>query len=193
MPVGYLNAARRLDCVLAFIPTAAGGKFLAMSALPYEFRRLFPRMSRRRCLIYLALVFVGYLRYSIYRIPKSIREAYALGWVSGMVVEYMERNDGRWPREWDDLKGPYETGVAAVGRPWSFDDLRSRVDVDFSANPKELAKARFRNGSVPFRVISLRSGYYHYWEGSEPNVRVWEYLQKRAKVAATAPHHGNQK
>ena len=98
----------------------------------------------------------------------------------------MERNDGRWPRGWDDLKEPYESAVAAVGRPWSFDDLRSRVEVDFSADPKELAKARLKNGSVPFRVISLRSGYYHYWKGSEPNVRVCECLQERAKDAAAA-------
>jgi hypothetical protein len=126
----------------------------------------------------LAVAFVGYV---IYRVPESIRETYALGWVSDMVVEYMERNDGRWPHDWDDLKEPYEIGVAAVGRPWTFEDLRSRVDVDFSADPKELAKAHLKNGKVPFRVISLRSGWYHYWQGSEPNVLIWEYLQNRAK------------
>jgi len=105
-----------------------------------------------------------------------------------MVVKYMERNEGRWPNDWDDLKEPYELGVAQVGRPWTFDELRSRVDVDFSADPNELAKARLHNGRVPFRVISLRSGYYHYWEGSEPNVRIWEYLQKRARGSAAAVH-----
>lgn len=144
-------------------------------------------MSRAPCFLILVLAVVGYAGYSIYRIPETFREAYALCWVSGMVVDYMEGNDGRWPREWDDLKGPYELAVAQVGRTWTFDDLRSRVDVDFSADPKELAKARVKNGSVPFRVISLRSGYYHYIEGSDPNVRIWEHLQKRAKQAETMP------
>jgi hypothetical protein len=148
------------------------------------------RTWRRRILLCLIGAIIAYFGYGIYRIPESIREAYALGWVSGMVVDFIESNDGRWPQNWDDLRDPYNRAIAEVGQPWSFEELRGRVDVDFSANPDELAKARPRNGSVPFRVITLRSGDYHYWEGSEPNLRIWDCLQQRAKRSDGEPETG---
>jgi hypothetical protein len=123
--------------------------------------------------------------YSIYRhIDAVLRDSYAQWWVADMVIEHMERNDGNWPRSWDDFAEPYEICAGRSGRPWSFEELRNRVTVDFDADPARLASAAATQ-TPPFHVIYLRSGKEHHWEGKEPNQMILDYLSERAKRPAS--------
>jgi hypothetical protein len=100
------------------------------------------------------------------------RDAYA-GWtVAELTIDFMESHDGGWPNEWEDLRQSLaaRTGNEEV----TIEDLRQRVEVDWAANPKRLAKE-----SLPVRVIWLRSGRSAYWKGREPNQMIFEYLQAR--------------
>ena len=76
------------------------------------------------------------------------------------------------PQEWEDLRKPYETCVLRSGRPWSFEELRDRVEVDWGAD----AKSRLTTNQTT-RVIWLRDGTDAYWESHEPNRLVREYLK----------------
>lgn len=148
-----------------------------------------PTHPRRSLVIFrgdfIALFILLLLGYGGYRVIDGLYELapelYSQEWVAGMVIRYMESNEGRWPQNWDDLQKPYEVAVSQGGQPWSFEDLRRRVEVDFSANPAELSGTPLTNeGEAGFRVIRLRSGRRHHWEGGEPNLRIWKYLQEHS-------------
>jgi hypothetical protein len=148
------------------------------------------RPSFKRVLIFLMLIAIGTFGtfgYLAYRevFYETLPDCYAQMWVADMTIEYMEWNNGAWPGSWNDLQEPYEVCVGRSGRPWSFDELRRRVGIDFSAKSTELAKATLDDGQPPFRVIYLRNGKRHHWEGSEPNSIVWRYLEERAKRPTT--------
>ncbi len=115
-------------------------------------------------------------------IDEVIRDAYVQWSVADVIITYLDMNDGQWPRGWDDLEEPYEI----KGRPWTFEELRKRVDIDFTANPEELTAAELKDGKPPFKVVFLRNGAEgHNWEGADPNTLIWEHLQKIAD--GTAP------
>jgi hypothetical protein len=102
-----------------------------------------------------------------------VPDSYALEWVGDLVLEYMNTHGDRWPKSWDDLNEPFKRHD---GQPAHFEDLQRRVEVDWNADPGELAKTP--DGAKPFRVIWLKDGGDWYWSGYEPNRRVWEYLNK---------------
>jgi hypothetical protein len=139
-------------------------------------------MRRRTILLAalaLALSLGGGALYLARRTANAIGDAYAGWWVADMVIEHMETHDGAWPRGWDDLREPYETCVRRSGQPWTFEQLRSRVDVDWGADPVQLAASLGDGPGPPFRVIWLRSGGHNHWEGREPNRMIYDYLRGR--------------
>ena len=104
-----------------------------------------------------------------------------------MLVEHLERNDGVWPRNWDELtEKTYEICEGRAGGVWSIDEIRECCGIDFSANPAELVKAEVHGDDPPFKVIYLRSGATHYWSGAEPNRRILR-LSSHADRAAGRP------
>lgn len=122
------------------------------------------------------------------------RRAYAVWWTADLVVEYMKRHDGAWPRSWEDLRPLTEqaTGVAAAKQPdgtgiiqfrpmASVDELKERVEIDWQADPVKLLKAGREEREPPFRVIYLRDGRSTHYEGREPNQMILEYLESRQK------------
>jgi|GEM_PF-3497793 len=122
---------------------------------------------------------LGLLIYSGWEyVSRTIPELYAQEWVADLLITHMRLNDGQWPASWDDLEEAFQINAARAGQPWTFDDLRERVAIDFSADPNELARSVLQDGKVPFRVVWLRSGDHHHWAGGEPNLMVWRYLQK---------------
>jgi hypothetical protein len=127
----------------------------------------------------LVLIAGGGAVYLVSRSDAAVRNAYAAWWVADMVIEYLETHGGAWPRGWDDLQEPYEECVRRSGRPWSFEDLRGRVEVDWGADPARLAVASGDATGPPFRVIWLRGGGQAHWEGHEPNRMVLDYLRGR--------------
>jgi hypothetical protein len=102
-----------------------------------------------------------------------------------MLIDYMERNGGKWPRNWEDLREPYEICAGRSGPTWSFDELQERVGIRFDANPAELAQASGVGDQPPFHVVYLNNGKQHWWAGQEPNSMILRYLVKRAARPAT--------
>ncbi|MCH8921615.1 MAG: hypothetical protein IIA67_00530, partial [Planctomycetes bacterium] len=147
-------------------------------------KRHWYHFSPKTMLIALALLCVGVVGTGLYvfRIGmQATREAYAQEWVAVVVIDHMERNGGSWPREWKDLEESYEIVAARSGGTWSFDELHSRVAIDFNVNPAELAEVFADGDEPPFRVIYLRNGKTHYWRAREPNQMILDYLTERAQ------------
>jgi hypothetical protein len=122
------------------------------------------------------------------------RDAYAVWWTADLVIDHMEKHDGSWPRSWDELratsdqayKGTVSTNrdgtMIAEFRPRdSIEELQQRVAIDWKADPKDLAKAGFKEKGPPFRVIWLRSGNSTHYSGKEPNEMILEYLKWKKK------------
>ena len=67
-------------------------------------------MTRRTKLILLgmtgALLAVGtFFATAIYQTTRVVvPNAYAVWWTADLVIEHMERNQGAWPRNWDELR-----------------------------------------------------------------------------------------
>jgi hypothetical protein len=125
------------------------------------------------------------------------RQAYAGWWTADLVIAYMERHDGAWPRNWEDLRALAEGAtevtefterdgrVIVEFRPKaSIEELQRLVVVDWDANPDELLRAPRKEGSPPFRVIYLRNGKSTHYEGREPNQMILEYLEWRDRRKA---------
>ncbi len=57
-----------------------------------------------QCVVVVILASVGYYAWLIFDAWRHIPEAYA-AWDAGtLCVCYLERNDGYWPKDWDDLE-----------------------------------------------------------------------------------------
>ncbi|MSR57560.1 MAG: hypothetical protein EXS05_07800 [Planctomycetaceae bacterium] len=119
------------------------------------------------------LLAVGTFWYLQVGIVKSSMAA----WVAEMVIEHLRLHNGAWPRQWTDLREPFDRCVERSGRSWSFDDLRSRVDVDWEADPKLLARQVDANGQATFRVVYLREGRLDQAVNAEPNQMILDYLR----------------
>jgi hypothetical protein len=125
------------------------------------------------------------------------RQAYAVWQTADLVIAYMERHDGAWPRSWEDLRplamsapdvseseGP-DGSVIIESRPKaSIEELQSLVEVDWGADPGELLKLPRKGGALPFRVIYLRNGKSTHYEGREPNQMILAYLESRQRRKA---------
>jgi hypothetical protein len=140
-------------------------------------------MSRTsKALTVAVVVALGAGAWTVYLALESVHNAYAVWWVADMVVEHMKANDGAWPNDWDDLRDDYETCTARSGRPWSFEDLSTRVTVDWHAQPSRLAEQARRDSVSPFRVIWLANGSESHWEGMEPNQIIVRYLNSADQI-----------
>jgi hypothetical protein len=73
------------------------------------------------------------------------------------------------------------TEIAELRPMASVDELRERVEIDWSADPAELLKQGRKGGQPPFRVIYLRDGSSTHYEGREPNQMILEYLESRQR------------
>jgi hypothetical protein len=135
--------------------------------------------------------FIGWFGYQVIQIPTN---AYAVWWTADLVIEHMEKHAGAWPRSWEEMQATSDqaykgttstnrdgTWVAEFRPRASIEELQQRVVIDWSANPKELAKANFKTNGPPFRVIWLRNGKSTHYSGKEPNGMVLEYLKWKDK------------
>jgi len=96
--------------------------------------------------------------------------------VAAMVIEYMKANGGAWPGNWEDLRRHYPSAVRPQGGHWcSFELARGCMEVDFNADPAELARAEFHWSKLPFRVVYPQQGKA-YPGGWDPNRKIYEYL-----------------
>lgn len=138
---------------------------------------------------------VVFLAYAVYQtIHVVVPNAYAVWWTADLVIAHMEKHDGAWPLGWDELhatseqtyKGTVSTNrngnMIAEFRPRAHvEELQKRVEIDWSADPKELVKADFKDTGPPFRVIRLRNGKSTHYSGKEPNAMILDYLKWKEK------------
>lgn len=113
-----------------------------------------------------------------YLANQTIRNAYAVWCVADMVIEHLKANEDRWPADWDDLRDDYETCTKRSGTPWTFDELRSRVVIDFEADVSELKEKSIGAEQPEFRVIWLSDGSDAHWSNREPNTKLLQYFNK---------------
>ena len=116
------------------------------------------------------LVFVAF-RQSM----EAVRDSYAQWDVALALINHMRTRDGAWPKDWAALEEAYKTTPDLRG--WGWDNVKTRVEVDFAANPAQLKQAPVRADGLPFRVVWLRNGKTRYWSGAEPNALIAEYLK----------------
>jgi hypothetical protein len=79
-------------------------------------------MTKARKFLYAILVMVAiglaFFGWSAYKVVHRIPEAYAAWDVGTMLVCFMERNDGRWPKSWDELAASIKPNDECVFMSW---------------------------------------------------------------------------
>jgi hypothetical protein len=140
------------------------------------------------------VILCGYLGIRIFQL-RHAEMAHALWWTGDIIVRYLEVNDGRWPRAWEDLatvvgeedlrgRGVAECagGRRAVEyrRKLPIRRLREMVWVDWRADVHELAMAERSAERPPFLVVRPLRGDHFYFSGAEPNEMIRAYLAARA-------------
>jgi hypothetical protein len=145
-------------------------------------------MILQRKIVYLVVTAVviglGWLGYSLFTTWRGIPDAYA-AWDTGtLLVEYLETHDNQWPRSWEELLAATETlkqngkhlrGANGEGG-FIYGDLRSRVAIDWNADPQVIAA--FDGTTDKLRVVTRADGtdFPVVWSGAEPNGMIWRYL-----------------
>lgn len=140
-------------------------------------RRLFI-LSTLSLLLFLALLLMWRLSY------VNFPDGYAKWDAATLLIEYMETHDGRWPTGWHDLRdvharlrGAWDGTPRPSIRTPSFEEISSRVGIDWSADPKRLATATPDHAREPFRVVWALSGTTT--TITEPNQLILDYLRRR--------------
>lgn len=141
---------------------------------------------KRRIILIVILVILTPIAYAVYSVAytlNGIPDAYAKWDTATLLIEYMEKHDGHWPTGWDDLNETYTTiRNISHGGMWgshTFDELKSRIGIDWHADPTALANAPGGGNKPPFRVVWALSGNTTVWSSSEPNELVWYYLREK--------------
>ncbi|MBN9690044.1 MAG: hypothetical protein J0M24_07375 [Verrucomicrobia bacterium] len=152
------------------------------------------RLRKRKILIIVGvLLFLGAasIPWLDRQVQEVTRNAYAVWWTADLVIEHLEKHEGSWPRNWEELRATHDlayTGLASTNRSdgaWvaefrprdTIDELKERVEIDWSANPQELVTAKEPEKGPPFRVIWLKNGKSTHYRGKEPNEMILEYLR----------------
>lgn len=137
-------------------------------------------MRRRHCAFWGSFLLISALGfYAAYlRTTEVAKDAYASWWVGEVIVEYMSHNDGRWPRNWDDLRSSYRATCFRVGNsPWTFEELRERILVDFTVNPEQLRSANGQRREAPCCFIRSADGRDVSYERAGGNDMIWGYIR----------------
>ena len=136
-------------------------------------------MTRRQtgCLA-LILIVLGLAGGAVWIVNRALRvseNAYAVWNVADWVIDHMETHNGQWPCDWNDLQAAYQRKNSGdVSEAMAH--YKALVEVDFNADPKELARVQYDDNQrePPFQVIRHRRQPHAYY--TEPNRLIWLYL-----------------
>ena len=138
---------------------------------------------RHRWLIFLSIILGAVVATWICRrvgsAVRGVPDAYARWDVGEILIDHLRHHDDRWPDGWESLRPSYDR-LAAENRlrgGLTFDELRSRVRIDWTADPH----AALRDGR-PFRAVEVVSGNLLTWEGADPNEMVMDYLPRNRQA-----------
>lgn len=104
---------------------------------------------------------------------EMIRNAYCLDWASAAVVRYMDDHDGRYPRNWNDLREPF---AKVSDGSFSFEEVQSRVAIDFNVNPQGTY-------DPSFEFVQDISGSGGRWGSPDPNERIRRRIMQQRETA----------
>ena len=136
----------------------------------------FLKLNAHRIILAVILIVGLAVLWFAYDANRAMRNSYAVWWAADMVTEHLKANNNEWPVNWDDLRDDYETCVERSGQPWTFDEIRQRVTIDFKVTTDELLE-NVRGLTEPnFSVIRLSDGTDSHWQDREPNVIIYKYL-----------------
>jgi hypothetical protein len=106
-----------------------------------------------------------------------IRNAYAAEWAGSLIVDHLRQHADRWPKSWNDLRPVYEQHIARVGRPWSFEELQERVDIDWKVDVIELRRTALDERRPTTIVIQRKDGVAEHFQGADPNAIIRNYFR----------------
>jgi hypothetical protein len=140
--------------------------------------------------VFAVLLAVGLFVKRVVEVPFDAYKHWAMG---DLIVEHLETHDGEWPRNWNDLRGAYNSlGGRLIGGE-TMESLEKAVNVDFDFDPALASSAITKDTSEPaFRVIWLKNGSTAHYVGDEPNQRVFDYLKQRKFGDASGRHKTDQ-
>lgn len=114
----------------------------------------------------IVVVSLGLAGYAAYQAQQSLVRSHKLVLgrvVTGMVREYVEKNQGKWPRSWHDV-ATIDPGEPFNG-PRSVETMQSRVTIDFEADPTKLAQQPVEEFvAIRPRGAVMDAAYRDYWQ-----------------------------
>ena len=141
-------------------------------------------MTRRRILIttcaVVGIVVIMAAQHGLHRL-RHFPEAYQAWDTGSLLVAYMQQNDDRWPKDWDDLLSVLESEKGArirfrggyTNRQEYVNDLRNSVRIDWSFDPSS------GTGSIEIASRPDGSDFPMVWENAHPNDIVRHYLESK--------------
>lgn len=116
-------------------------------------------------------------------IEQNVAVAYASWGCGELLVDFMESNDGRWPKDMTELEAFYESSGETYPGLGSFSNLQRNVEIDFDFDPTADSAAWIEN-PIPERVVQYRQGSEIYVDGHEANSRILRYLTEKQESTA---------
>jgi hypothetical protein len=103
---------------------------------------------------------------------NRVKNSHAAHATVEMIIAYMEANDGRWPKGWEDLRQVYD------GPHEYFAEVPERIEVDWTADPVVLRDAQPKTKGPPFRVIWYKDGSSVHPVDDDPNQVIFDYWKR---------------
>jgi hypothetical protein len=100
-----------------------------------------------------------------------------------MMTRYLDAQACRWPKSWDDLEAFDRPDVHTTDNDLpAFEEIRDFWEIDFDADPVELAAAEVVLDAPPFAVLRQRHELGLDRPGAEPNLKVFWRLRMHSAV-----------
>lgn len=137
------------------------------------------------CVVLFAIAFAG-VRFA-QKVLDVPNDAYAM-WAAGdVLIDYISANQSTWPDSWETLSEFHNSSGAKSTMVGRFAEMRSRIHIDFTFDPKSVMSTVRPNEIVPpFRVVTLKDGGDTHWSGMEPNQRIFDYLKQLKATSEVA-------
>lgn len=139
------------------------------------------------CIVGAIALAVGIFLWSFVSTWRKLPEAYAAWDIGTILVCYLERNDDRWPRSWDDLAASIKPDdECVVCRGVSDGNDRNQRYRETIEKIKKLVKIDWEYvptpGVMAYPVTTASGGKFTVlWGNSEPNWMVYKWLKSHEK------------
>ena len=123
----------------------------------------------------LLIVVLGVFASEYHAMNQRITQTYKFDWAVQSIAIFLKHNNGNSPRNWDDLREPFRNSSESGACPWTFDEIRSSVQVNFNT-------ALTLDGSEPFvSATEVNDQYIHTRNDELRNIaRVLKNLERNS-------------